>query len=224
MERIGMSGIAGLATIIVLLIRRKKYFISYRMMVSIMIIVGIMGYLGATTSSYLAFENWQGIRFYGRILFAVYTLLGMSILCKAEWKGLVNYYAPADIVALIIMKFNCLRTGCCSGIILNYSGKQVQFPCQIGEIVVAVIILIVIFLMEHSSRWHDYQYSFMLVGYGLTRYIFDFLRKSKGNIISIGNIGMTVGQVFCLLLIVTGILMYRKIQKDGGVESRCKGE
>lgn len=218
MNTIAMGGVAGLTTVLMLFVRRRKYNVPVSLTIGIVVIVGIFGYMGAAVASYLAFGNWFGIRFYGRILFATIGLYIVAKVFKADWIRIMNYYAPVDILALMVMKVNCLRAGCCSGIVLfgMENGRTIVFPSQIAEFMVAILILVVIFAMEKQSKYIQYQYSVYLIIYGATRFVFDVLREEKGKQISMGIMNLSVGQIFCMALVLVGIIVIHYISKSDG--------
>ena len=201
-----MMAVSGVATFLLLFLRKKKYDISWVTLLSILFVVGIVGYYGAAFATYLSDGVWPGIRFYGKVLFVTIALYFTSKIFKRNWAEIMDYYAPVDILALGIMKINCLRFGCCSGIEIQMTnGGSFIFPSQIAELVCAFIIFIVLISLECLGKGRHYRYAIYLISYGLTRFAFDVFREDRGTIIGFFNIDISVAQMFCVIIVFLGI-------------------
>lgn len=210
-----MSGVAGMTTILLLLFRKRQYNISWTAMVGIIFFVGIVGYLGAALASFLSYNSWTGIRFYGKAVFATIALYVVSKVLKSESTIIMDYYAPVDIAALIVMKMNCMRAGCCSGIelYLDSNGQPVLFPSQQVELIVAFVLFSAIIIMECTSKFDGYRYSIYLLVYGVSRYILDMFRADEGNAIDIGYFSISICQLFCCISMCLGIVGIYTVRK-----------
>lgn len=198
-----MSGVAGITTTLLLLLRRKKYNVSWIKMIVILLVVGIVGYIGAAFASFQSFGSWGGIRFYGKTLFVTLTLVVLSKILNIDCGRIMDYYAPVDIFALIVMKTNCLRAGCCAGIELS---NKLVFPSQSVELATALLIFIAILILEKCNRYSGFRYSIYAIVYGATRFVFDALREEQGRMLYVGVASISVTQVFCVAIVVLSII------------------
>jgi phosphatidylglycerol:prolipoprotein diacylglycerol transferase len=202
-----MMGLSGVSTFLLLFFRKKKYGISWFNLVVILVAVGAVGYYGAAGATYLADGVWPGIRFYGTVLFVTISLWIFSKILKLKWPQLMDYYAPVDIFALVIMKFNCLRFGCCAGIEVSLpTGSCFCFPSQIVELLVALFIFALLMALEFMDKCNGYRYSLYLICYGLTRFILDAWREDRGRLFNFEDLRVSVAQLFCIVLVCLGIL------------------
>lgn len=207
MEGLFMS-CAGIITLLVLWIRRKKYNYSYKDLFFVVLGPGMLAYFGAAFASKLAFNYWAGFRFYGKPLFL---LLGTYLsykYCKGDCEKMLNYFFPADLAALAVMKVGCLTSGCCAGILITMpSGIIVRFPSQIVELIFAVLMLALMLYMEHRQRNYRGRYYWYMIIYGLSRFVFEFLRVQKGKKIDLQFMELSVGHLFCIATVIVGAFM-----------------
>lgn len=210
-----MMGISGIATFLLLSLRRKKYGISWTTVIIVLSVAGIVGYYGAAFSTYLSDGVWPGIRFYGKVLFVTISLFVTSKILKRNPAEVMDYYAPVDIFALGIMKINCMRFGCCAGIEMNLAdGSSFIFPSQIAELLVAFLIFAVLITLECIGKCNHYRYSFYLISYGLTRFVFDILREDRGTTFSFSNLNISVAQIFCVIIVFLGVVCIYSVRQE----------
>jgi prolipoprotein diacylglyceryltransferase len=217
-----MMVISGVSTFLLLSLRKKKYDISWLTLVIILVVAGTVGYYGAAFATYLSDGVWPGIRFYGKVLFVTISLFFTSKIIKRDYAEILDYYAPVDILALGIMKVNCLRFGCCAGIEMHVTdSRSFIFPSQIAELLCAVIIFAVLIGLEHMGKYRHYRYAMYLVSYGLTRFVFDAFREDRGRVFRIFNLDISVAQIFCAIIVYIGIvgICCVRNEKDRDVKS-----
>ena len=207
MENLVMCCLSALSTILLILLRKRKYNINWGEVLIVIFVIGIIGYVGASLGSYLSYGSWLGIRFYGKALVVTAALLVIAKICKKS-NSIMDFYAPIDICALIIMKVNCLRADCCSGIELyvNKSGEIVRFPSQLAELVVAILIFLLVLCLEIKAKCNGYRYYIYLLAYGSTRLVFDFFRSDPGKAISVVAVDISVTKLICIFLALIGIV------------------
>lgn len=206
---------AGMITLILLLVRSKKYDFSFKMVAFMILGPGMLGYFGAVFAGKLAFGNWSGFRFYGKPLFL---LLGTYITAKwhkCDNEKLLNFFVPADLGALAVMKVGCLTSGCCAGVLFEVStGNYVRFPCQMVEFVVAILMLATVLIMEHKRLNYRGRYYCYMIMYGAFRFVFECLRQRKGKTIDFMLFELSVGHLFCIATVVVGVLMLLLVHKQ----------
>lgn len=207
MENLVMCCLSALSTVFLVLLRKRRYNINWGEVLTILFVVGIVGYFGAALGSFLSYGSWLGIRFYGKALVVTAVLFVIEKLRKKS-DSIMDFYAPIDICALIIMKVNCLRAGCCSGIELyvNKSGEIVRFPSQLAELIVAIMIFLLIIFLEFKTNCNGHRYYIYLLAYGSTRLIFDFFRSDPGKAISVITVDISVTKIICIFLAFIGIV------------------
>lgn len=213
-----MMGLSGVSTFLLLFFRKKKYGISWFNLVVILVVIGVVGYYGAAGATYLADGVWPGIRFYGKVLFVTISLWIFSKILKLNCSQLMDYYAPVDIFALVVMKINCLRFGCCAGIEVCLSaGRCFYFPSQIVELLVALVIFALLMALEFLDKCNGYRYSLYLICYGLTRFVLDALREDRGRVFNFFDLSVSVAQLFCIVLVCLGIANICFVKKQKAI-------
>jgi len=202
-----MLCVAVLTELLLMLCRRRKFGISYVNMLVALLMIIIFGLSGAFVSHYIENGYW-GIRYYGTILVVVLVLIPTSKVIRVPYNKLMDYVAPQGMLGIIVMKYNCLIKGCCGGKVLGYSseGIGITFPSQSVELITAIIIFIILLVMENSKTFNKYVFPVFMILYGSTRLIFDYLRAEQGRVFSLGAINISVGCVFCLLIIMIGCI------------------
>lgn len=221
MDELIVSLASGISSVLLLFCRRKQYDMSWKHVIIILLVVGGVGYFGAVFGAWLSYGSWRGIRFYGKALFVTFTLIGLAKLFKKDSTAITDYYGPIDILALVIMKINCYRTGCCAGIDLyvNEQGERITFPSQIAELLVAAVIFLLTMLLERKKKCEGYRYYLYLLIYGSTRFIFDYLRVSPSNELYFFDVTITVTQVICVLLTVIGLVGIHSVKRQKAINA-----
>lgn len=204
-----MAGASAITTALLLILRRDKYEMSWIKIILLFLVIGVIGCFGAMFASYVSYGYWSGIRFYGKALFVTIALYLLAKMMKVDYFKLMDYYAPIDIFALVIMKANCMRAGCCAGIMIYTSNNNVGvvFPSQQVEFIVAAIIFFTIIVLENRGLCNGYRYALYIIMYGLTRFVFDFLREDPGEMICIFGVLVSITQIFCAILMSLGITL-----------------
>ena len=135
-----------------------------------------------TAGAYLLYfiENgkWGGISFYGSLFVIPILFIVISPLMRIQYGTLLDISAPCVSFMLALNKVNCVRTGCCKGIILktNPDGSVERFPSQLVELIAALIICGVLIYLITKCKLRGIVYPSFLVIYGVTRFIFNLLR------------------------------------------------
>ena len=202
-----MLCLAVLTELMLMLFRRKKFGISnLNLLISLTVIV-IFGIIGALVSHYIENGYW-GIRYYGTILVVVLALIPTAKIIKFPYNQLMDYVAPQGMLGIIVMKYNCLLKGCCEGKIMHYTpeGIGIVFPSQEVELVTAVLIFVLLLVLENSKRFKNYVFPIFMILYGGTRLFFDYMRAEQGRVFPLGALDISVGCLFCGLIVVFGIM------------------
>lgn len=144
--------------------------------------------------------NYFGMIFCMPFLLAVYCwLLGINPFQQ------IDLITPAYPLALFFMKIGCFCVGCCRGIVCefgmyNYGSGDIEFPIQVVEAVVALIL----FLFFHFCRKKAQPGTLLpmyVVAYCTIRFFSEFFRKEPP------FFGLLkVYHILCLLGILLGCL------------------
>ena len=106
----------------------------------------------------------------------------MSKLFSIEWSRAIDYIAPSTCIVYGIARIGCLFTGCCYGIrcewgIFSTIASYNVFPVQLCEAITSLAIAYwcIYNNRKHNYNSHGYTYPTMLVLYGYSRFIWEFL-------------------------------------------------
>lgn len=215
--------LSGVITILLLLLRRKKYAVSYKVLVALLLGAGIFGFLGTKIASFWEHGSWGGMRFYGKVIFVCIVLWVISIITKIPFKRISSYYVPSDIASLALMKVNCFFNECCQGKTLNWGNITIKFPSQIAEFITAIVILLVLLVLENKFDKKEYVFPVYLMSYGATRFFYEYMRVYQSRKINIVFFELSVAHICCICILMLGvILMVCYISKSNSETKRIK--
>lgn len=173
LDRIVFLVISTIATIVLIILRRKLY---PEVAVWKMVIMGcyqtIIGVLAAMIMGYIEFGEFGGTKYYGVVLFGPIMILP-ELLLGLSYKTIMNMCAPGAALVLGIMKADCYVNGCCMGRYLPSLGFQ--FPSQIVEGITCLVVMAILLWIERRNR-RTPLYAWYLVIFGSTRFVLNWFR------------------------------------------------
>ena len=109
------------------------------------------------------------------------------------------------------------------GIIFPHGGPHPRHPSQLYEAALEGVLLLVcmwLFVRRGAYYWPGFLTGLFLFGYGLSRWMVEYVRQPDshiGFVFEIGQMGITMGQILCLPMIAMGIyaLHYGWSHKNG---------
>ncbi len=135
-----------------------------------------------------------------------------------DTKKAMDISAPAICIAQFAGKFACQYEGCCRswlkvdwGIYNNVVQKRL-FPVQLAEGITSLLITI---YLIYISKKHNYNYGglclpWMLILFGITRFIWEFMRDNKKIIWNISELA-----IWCILMVIVGGIWLLVDKKKG---------
>lgn len=173
-HRIMIICAGALAMLIQMLLRRKAYpHITLWKIPIISILLTIVGVIGTMIMHYIETGHFGGTSFFGAVFFVPILMLP-ALLLRIPYGLVLDLCAPAICLMLAIMKIDCLLSGCCIGKYLPSLGFQ--FPSQIVEMIVALIIMVILLRFEQNKNKQNKLYAYFLIFYGCTRFILNWFR------------------------------------------------
>ena len=144
----------------------------------------------------------------------------ISKLLKITFKDILAMVALGPVAVQGISHFGCLFEGCCYGYIqkwgiYNPMTGALHFPIQPIE---AVTSLLIIFYLLHRAKKQNYvpdgqEYPLMLIIFGSTRFLFEFLRDNKKLFLGISNLALHALFMFVVGVIWLAVLK-RKVEQE----------
>lgn len=144
--------------------------------------------------------NYFGLLFIGPVVLTiVFAFSGIDVLKH------IDLIAPAYPLALIVAKLGCFCYGCCYGIecsfgLYNHLNKAVEFPIQLVEAGLGLILFVFLMLIRRKTK-EGTLFPIYIVGYSATRFFSEFLRH-EADVLWI----FKRYHLFCLAGIVIGVI------------------
>lgn len=123
-------------------------------------------------------HSFGSISTYGVYLFCPAAVLlaaraaGKDGLC---WLDAFALYAP---VSLLLMRCNCLASGCCSGRVIGDTG--LYWPTREAEMVFYAVILLVLLRRERAGAPKGTAFPLLAASYGAFRFVEEWFRAGSG--------------------------------------------
>lgn len=192
--------LAGTVAMFILMLLRKKRYQDVKAwkMALISIWLTISGVIGAMLMFFIETGEFGGTSFFGAILFVPIIIIP-AILLKVPYGTLLDLCAPAESLMLAFMKMDCYLGDCCIGKYLPSLGFQ--FPSQIVEMFVTLVIMAVLTEIEKKPKNKNTLYGWYLILYGATRFVLNWFRYGVKPFVWI----LPAGNFWSLVAIAAGI-------------------
>lgn len=175
-----------------------------------------------TIGTYILFfieNHWiGGTSFYGAVFFVPVAFLAVAKVLKESYPCVMDLCAPAECAMLVIMKIQCLLSGCCGGRILF---GETRFPSQLAELLNALLIMVVLLLMARKKPGRGDLYPMYMVIYGCSRFVLNLLREKQ----DVFCMGLPAGNFWSVIAVACGIawlLYYRRKQANNEDNAEIK--
>lgn len=168
------------------------------------------GYLGARILYSVEHGHWGhgGISFYGSVFLVPAVVALAAWLMRVKPGVLLDPSAAAISFISVMVKINCLREGCCRGMVLRVDelGEPLtRFPSQIVESCAALVLGVFFLLLLRQKRFNNRLYPMFMVIYGVVRFLLNLLRDTEpfvlglaaGNFWSLISIGIGAAWLVC---------------------------
>lgn len=200
--------IGTVAMFLTMLICRRYIEITLFKTVLFSVLLTISGFVSVKLMFFIENGEWNGLSFFGAVIFVPLFLILVSYLIKERFVKLLNLSAPSICVMLALMKVQCLLTGCCKGRVLyeNAAGEVVRFPSQIVELANALVIMAILMLFMRKAKYQGKIYPLFMIIYGGTRFLWNLFRQTEPFIwiMPAGNlwalVSIAIGLVWLLIL------------------------
>lgn len=131
------------------------------------------------------FKNWGGNNIVRTFVWIPLVALLVSRLMKIDWLKCCDFVAPCVPMVQAVSHWGCIFVGCCHGYpcewgIYNPAYQERQFPTQPLEALTALAIVMIVLQYEkkHDYRADGRAYSLMLMLFGYSRFLLEFLRNN----------------------------------------------
>ncbi|MBQ4559715.1 MAG: prolipoprotein diacylglyceryl transferase [Tyzzerella sp.] len=179
------------------------------------IIISMAQYLPA---GYLNFSFGElfgtGANYFGLAFFCPLIVIAFCLCLRINPLKQLDLITPAYPLALSFSKFACFCCGCCGGMecsfgMYNYYKDELQFPVQLVEVALAVLLFFFLHNYRKIARVGT-MYPTYLTLYSVTRFFSEFLRGEK-NVWGM----LKLYHIFCIAGIIVGIVELALVHKFG---------
>lgn len=150
--------------------------------------------------TYFTYTNYFSALFFGPLF-----VMGFQLIVGMDFRYGTDLLTPFLALDLGLGKIACFCAGCCNGIewangMFNYATARIEFPVQLLESFVGVILSAVLFFYLTKRKGTGRAYPLYMILYGGTRFFTEFLRGDH-----IANwLGMKPYQALCLIAVMIG--------------------
>ena len=206
------------ATVLLSILRAKKYEIGKVKAIIIALFVVILGCVGAKLLYILeapgaSFSLRGGMSLYGSIILIP---AGFGVLCfllRMRYAGCMDFVAVFGPLIFALMRIGCYLGGCCGGREVELFGSSFVPPVQLIEAVLDVGILSLLLKRENkaASKITGTQYPLFMACYGFIRFFIEFWRDTPKI-----YFGFSEGQWLSVLSFLTGAGILYLLKKKRG--------
>lgn len=179
------------------------------------------GYYSVNTDELLSFQ-FAGLTSFGAILFALAGLFVFARRAKLDVLAFLDVLAVPLLIAHAIGRVGCLLNGCCYGRPTDaWYGVHVERfaglhqPAQIFDSVMVLVGTAFVLLYERKSRPTGQSFAFILIVWGVARFMYEFLRAGTPEDVQAGlassllwgALPFTYAQAAAALMVALGIAM-----------------
>lgn len=154
------------------------------------------------------FTRWGGSNMVRIYVYMPLAAIPVAKLLKMELKKMLAMLSSGILLAYAIGHIGCIFEGCCCGYvckfgIYNPSNQDIRFPSPILEVLCTVAVIVYLFRRAKNRNYvpDGREYPVMMVLYGTSRFLCEFLRDNKKLVLGISGLGF-----HALFMVVVGII------------------
>lgn len=199
--------------LIIMMICRRWVAIGVLKTVVFAVLLTVCGLASVKIMFFIESGRWSGLSFFGAVFFEPIFLMLLALLLREKWSTLLDLSAPSICGMLMVMKTECLKTGCCKGRVLfeNAAGEAVRFPSQLVELLAAVALAVFLIWLMRNAKNRGKIYPMFMVSYGAVRFILNLCRETKPYVWI-----LPAGNFWALIAIAIGILWLATLKQTTG--------
>lgn len=200
-------GLGTLAMILVNMFRTHQLGISRIKLILMTLYLTVVGVIGTMIMYFIeSGGQWGGQSYYGAVFFIPILFIPIAPIFLIRYSVAMDFCAISVTTMLTVMKLDCMKNGCCSGMALGVHdfGEIYYFPSALVESINSFVILVILFMLERKGIMKNKLYPSYMIIYGVTRFILNYFRYDQTKLI----FNLTGGQFWSLCSIVLGAGAY----------------
>lgn len=194
------------------------YARHYRIKAGKAFLFSLLSYLLIFAWSYVLAWVMNGFKWGHHNAIRVYIWFPAVLYCTAklfhvDFKDSCEYFTPSTCIVYGIARLGCVFAGCCYGIpmehgMMSYDAGYRCFPVQLCESLTSLSIAVIMILLAKKKQYDSREntlYPTMLVLYGGSRFLWEFLADNKkvlGNISELALWALATFVLGCVWLLL----------------------
>lgn len=164
--------------------------------------------------------QFNGLTSFGGMIFGFIGLLAYAKFKKKPLMPMLDTVGVPVLVAHAIGRIACLLNGCCFGwpgeawYCVPVEGLHGHYlPAQLLDTIMCLVFAGILMLIERRKWANGVSFSFTIIAYGVSRFIYEFWRAGKevnGKWVadSMGSLPITRAQFTAIILVIIGLALY----------------
>lgn len=201
-----------LVMLVIMLICRRWVAMGKLKTIVFAVLLTACGLASVKIMAFIESGEWSGLSFFGAVFLEPVFLLLLALLLREKWTTLLDLSAPSICGMLMVMKMECLRSGCCKGrILFKNAGKVVRFPSQLVELLAALAIAAFLIWLMRNVQNRGKIYPIFMVTYGIVRFVLNLFRVTTPFVWI-----LPAGNFWSLVAIAVGVLWLLVLKRKAG--------
>lgn len=204
-ELIAILFIGTILMTLLIAIQMRWYGIEPWKSIVVAVVLVIVGAFGSRVWYFVENGEFRGRSLYGAIFLSPIAYIPIAFVLRIPYMRILDFCAPAGCLTLALSKLQCMRDGCCTGMVLyvDENFDYVKFPSQIVEMGTFIAIAVILFYLSSRPRCRGRIFPMFLLLYGASRFFLDFLR---GGTVPYA-LGLSAGSFWSLIAGVIGLIV-----------------
>lgn len=185
---------------------KKEGFLLWQSLLYTVAVI-VISFLGAKTLYYIEEPQilmesglrFTGVSFFGSVFLVPLAMWPVARLVKKDYHALMDFLSPSLMLMLAVLRVGCFLTDCCEGVMVDYMDSSFRFPAQLTECGYDILLMIGLLLYERFWDNQGRLYPFIMVYYGVFRFLLEFLRNTPKE-----WLGFSHGQWFAVISVIIG--------------------
>ena len=192
-----------------ILFGRKLHFPLWKTIVTVLIVYPtVVLWMFVMCWMESGFTIWGGNNIVRIFVYVPLVGIPVASLLKLDRNKMLSLLSFGPLLVHGISHFGCIFTGCCEGYpcswgVYNPTHQDIRFPIQPIEALCAVAIVVFLIWRARKKNFEPdgYEYPLMLILFGSTRFLFEFLRDNGKLFWGISNLA-----IHALFMFVVGVI------------------
>ena len=217
MIRVLLVSCLTVSSVLMSVLRRKRYDLSFLQSLIAGLSSVVIGYIGALIMGYIENKSFGPISYYGTVFIIPFLMALLAWIYKKRFHAMTDFITPVQSIAVAVIKLNCFISGCCYGRVIGEraDGSPIRFPSQLTEMCFGLVLMLLFLFLEKKGKIKNKMYPAFLIIYGVGRFALNYLRDVTA---WIGI--LPPGNFWSLIAIVIGVFWFVNVDSWSNKKDR----